>query len=63
MLAESLMGGMQGCGEAHVLLPAAGNTDVTAEKPAAILGYKSYVWQTRKTEGVWVLDDFLEPLY
>lgn len=44
MLAENLMGGMQGFGEAHVLLPAAGNPDVMAEKLAAILGYRSYVW-------------------
>lgn len=44
MLAESLMGGMQRCGEAHVLLPAAGNPDIMAEKLAAILGYKHYVW-------------------
>lgn len=61
MLAESLIGGIQECREAHVFLPAAGNPDVMAEKPAAILGCKGYMWQTRKTEEPGYLKTFWSP--
>lgn len=32
-----------------------------AGKTAAILDYENRVWQNRKVEGAWVLDDFMEP--
>lgn len=61
--AETLMCGRQEWGEAHVLLPAAWNSDVMAGKPATILNYGNHMWQNSNIGGAWVLDDFLEPRY
>lgn len=53
--------GREGWGETHLLLPVSWKPDVMAVKKNTNLDYEVHMWQNKKIEGAWVLDDFLQP--